>query len=132
MRITGSLLENTLDLVSLARETSRLQGSVAQAEKLSPVEKELRTLVEQQQEPVKTQPTGVMAGDDFKTLLATANSAPKASVLQQSTMERTRIVTSMSAGGMSDMNIARYMGVSKEEVRLLLGVPGQPGLGVKG
>ena len=132
MRITGSLLENTLDLVSLARETSRLQGSVAQAEKLSPVEKELRTLVEQQQEPVKIQPTGVMAGDDFKTLLATANSAPKASVLQQPTMERTRIVTSMSAGGMSDMNIARYMGVSKEEVRLLLGVPGQPGLGVKG
>ena len=45
MRITGSLLENTLDLVSLARKTSRLQGSVAEAEKLSPVEKELRTLV---------------------------------------------------------------------------------------
>ena len=132
MKISGSLLENTLNLVSLARETSRLQGSVGQAEKLSPVEKELRTLVEQQQDLVKAEPAGELASDGFKTLLATVNATPEASVLTQSNMERTRIVTSMSAGGMSDMNIARYMGVSKEEVRLLLGVSGQPGIDVKG
>ncbi len=69
-RIQNNLLSDTLNLVQLARETARIRGSQQQAEKLAPVVSQLKTLVTQQNETQSTQPTGILAQDDFQSLLS--------------------------------------------------------------
>ncbi len=131
-RINPSLLSDTLNLVQLARETALAGGKAEQARRLSPVVDDLRTLVSQSRETqsVKTSSapsTGLMAQSDFQTLLAASakqNTHPVAATTSVSTgaAERNQIVSAMSAGGMSDLDIARQMGIAREEVQLILSI----------
>jgi hypothetical protein len=160
-RITSGLLSDTLNLVQLARETALQQGKQDQAKRLSPVVDDLRTMVNTTRQPqATTKPSGMMAQDDFMTLLAasqnqstrmasssqqtTTNAAPitsssattpvsgvnsmSSSTLQASStqassaLERNRVIVAMAGGSMSDIDIARQMGMTREEVRLVLNV----------
>lgn len=123
---TSGMLTDTLSLVQLARESALALGKKAEAQKLTPVVDNLRTLVSTQQEttPQPIPASSVMAQDDFKTLLNAARSStpgqhPAASV---STSERHLMVNAMAAGNMSNVDIARQMGISQEEVALILSV----------
>jgi hypothetical protein len=129
-KITPNLLSDTLNVIQLARETARLQGQQAQAERLKPVVDNLRSLVSEARDPKPpVAVSGVMAQDDFKTLLQTvqalpanrpAVAAPLAGSPAPSGAERSQIVLAMSAGGMNDLDIARQMGMAREEVQLVL------------
>jgi hypothetical protein len=120
------MLYDTLSLVQLARESALVQGKKAEAQKLSPVVDNLRTLVASNRETT-TNPvpaTGMMAQGDFKVLLDAANTStpgqhPVTSVSQS---ERHLMVNAMAAGNMSNVDIARQMGMSQEEVALILSV----------
>jgi hypothetical protein len=164
-RISPYLLNDTLSLVQLARETALAHGKQAQAERLTPVAENLRTLVSNSRQSQQTAPAaGIMAQSDFQTILAAlgggAQTAAPASVQNSSqgssiqsmaantqstttpanvtnttvkaysslqtnsginsSLERNQVVSAMSAAGMADVDIARQMGMARDEVHLIL------------
>jgi hypothetical protein len=121
--ISPTLLNDTLQLVQLAREVALSKGAQAQADRLSPVVKDLRTLVNKTQEThTSAAPTGILAQNDFQTLLQVAQKkSPTAVTYQgQSSTEKSQMVQAMAAGNMSEVEIARQLGMTREEVRLVL------------
>jgi hypothetical protein len=117
-KIQNNLLSDTLNLVQLARETARIRGSQQQADKLTPVVSQLKTLVSQQHETTTTQPTGILAQDDFKNLLSIQKSNNANSGLNAK--DRNQVIISMASGGMKDVDIARQMGMPRDEVRMVV------------
>ncbi len=119
------LLTDTLNLVSLARETALVMGKENQAKKLTPVVEELRSVVTtSQNQTTPTQPTGMMQQNDFQTLL---NAAQQTNPTQRTIPnldigERNMIVRAMASGNMPDVDIARQLGMTRDEVSLVLNV----------
>jgi DNA-binding NarL/FixJ family response regulator len=133
--ITPNLLNDTLNLVQLVRETALAKGNQTQAERLSPVVSNLKNLVQTAQEsnslPVSS---SLMSQDDFRTMLSTLQQKTQPVKVNQesSLVERNRAINGMSAGGMADIDIARQMGLTREEVRTVLNLSqaSRPGTGV--
>lgn len=135
--ISPDLLNDTLSLISLAREAALAKGNQAQADRFAPVAKELHSLVNETRAgstatanavPPKpatppSSPTGVMAESGFQALLAASHKNQTANPLSAA-LERNQIVAAMGAGGMSDLDIARQMGMTREEVRVVLSIGG--------
>jgi hypothetical protein len=117
-RVQNNLLSDTLNLVQLARETARIKGSQQQADKLTPVVSQLKTLVTQQREISSTQPTGIMAQDDFQSLLSVEKKSGTDAITDA--RERNQVIVSMASGGMNDVDIARQMGMPRDEVRMVV------------
>lgn len=117
-RIQNNLLSDTLNLVQLARETARIKGSQQQADKLAPVVSHLKTLVSQQREITSTQPTGILAQDDFQSLLSIEKKAGTDAL--SDARERNQIIVSMASGGMNDVDIARQLGMPRDEIRMVV------------
>jgi hypothetical protein len=117
-RIQNNLLSDTYNLVQLARETARIKGSQQQADKLAPVVSQLKTLVNQQQETTSSQPTGILAQDDFKSLLNVEKKSNSSSI--SDARERNQVIVAMSSGGMAEVDIARQMGMPRDEVRMVV------------
>jgi hypothetical protein len=122
-RISPDLLTDTLSLIQLARETALARGQQAQAERLNPVAENLQSLVGAARQPQPAAPTsnagGVMGQSDFKALLAAAQT-PAAAPSPSSAAERNQIISALSAGGMGEIDIARQLGLARDEVRLVL------------
>jgi hypothetical protein len=124
-KISPTLLNDTLKLVQLARETAKLQGSKQQAEKLEPVVEKLQTLVNNDKTPKAPAPAGILGQSDFQTMLNVTRNKPvdqtsAASSSSTSAIEdRNRMVGAMTAGGMSDVDIARQLGMTRDEVRMV-------------
>jgi hypothetical protein len=129
--ISSDLLNDTLSLIALAREAALAKGNQAQADRFAPVAKELHTLVNETRAgqsttvnaapPKPASPSGVMAESGFQALLAASQSKNQADPLSTA-LERNRMVSAMGAGGMSDLDIARQMGMTREEVRVVLSI----------
>ena len=122
-RINSGLLSDTLSLVQLARETALAKGKQAQAERLSPVVDELKTLASAKQETPPTASSSMMAQNDFRTLLAAAGNVPTQPVQQAQARggsERNHMVLAMSAGNMREMDIARQLGMTTDEVHMVV------------
>lgn len=138
--IKPGLLNDTYHLVQLARELALAQGRQAQADKLSPVVENLKSLVSSNQvaprqtnsvdstaktsNPVPQGASGVVAQSDFQALLNAAKSGQSAqrTITSNNVAERNQMVRSMAAGNMMDVDIARSLGMTREEVRLVLSV----------
>jgi hypothetical protein len=118
-RIQSNLLNDTLNLVQLARETARMQGSNSKAEKLNPVVNQLQTLVTNEQTRMPGEPTGIMAQTDFQTLLAVPQAKTSEST-SPTLNERNQVISSLALGGMNEVDIARQMGMTRDEVRMFL------------
>lgn len=119
------LLNDTLNLVSLARETALVLGKDAQVKKLTPVVDELRTVVTSSKKPAsQTEPTDLMAQSDFRVLLDLAkNTIPAERRIPTIAIgERNIIVKAMAEGNMSDVDIARQLGMTRDEVHLVLNI----------
>jgi hypothetical protein len=116
MRITSSLLTDTLNVITLARETALARGGQAQAERLTPVVEGLRSLA-----------SAAPAAPVASGAPAALNVAPSDSLA-----DKAAVITAMSAGGMGDVDISRQLGMTREEVQLMLAVSkphtAQPGL----
>jgi hypothetical protein len=63
---------------------------------------------------------GPLAQGDFQALLAAAQAAPLGLTGAASAGERGSIAAAMAAGGMAEVDIARQLGVTREEVRLMI------------
>ena len=120
-RINPDMLSSTLNLIQLARETAAARGNLEQAGRLAPVADNLRELVTSEQRSVSEADSGGITGQsDFRFLLNTAKTRPAAEPATSAQMERSQVVAAMSSAGMGLMDIARQMGMTQEEVRLIL------------
>lgn len=120
-KISSDLLQDTYNLVSLAREAALAKGKHEQANRLDPVVESLRSMVSSsRQHPPASESPGVFAQEDFQTLLEAMQSTTRTSGSVSTTLERTQILAAMVADGMPEVEIARQLGVAREEVRLLI------------
>lgn len=121
-RISSDMLSSTLNLVALTRQTALAKGQEDVAEKVAPVENKLRELVyETRNNNQDTSTSGVMGQSDFQRLLAVKKTDQSAVASDTtSSLERNQIVSAMAAGGMSELDIARQMGMSREEVQIVV------------
>ena len=120
-------LEDTLNLIQLVRETALAQGREAQANQLAPVMKEMQTVVSaaRKSQPPVSAASGLMGQVDFRMLLDISKASPGVLPVQNnvnSALERNRLIQAMSAADMSDIEIARQFGMTREEVRLVLSI----------
>ena len=134
--ISSVSIDDTLSLIQLARETALSQGRQAQASRLTPVVNDLRNLVSsahdarpaqpapsaQSAQPVAT--SGIMGQSDFRTLLEATQKKADSPALAggSSPLERSQMVNAMASAEMSDVDIARQLGMSRDEVRMILSV----------
>ena len=125
-KISPTLLNDTLKLVQLARETAKLQGSKQQAEKLQPVVEKLQTLVNNDQTPKLPVSSGILGQSDFQTMLNVSRSKPAEqapnTVSSSSIEDRNRMDGAMTSGGMNETDIARQMGMTRDEVRMVVNI----------
>lgn len=93
---------------------------------MNPVVEQMRGLVANaNQSPTTAPSTGVMGQSDFKALLnvaASRTNEERATESTSSVAERNRLVGAMAQANMSEVDIARQFGMSREEVRLILNV----------
>jgi hypothetical protein len=117
------LLSDTLNLVTLARETALVLGRENQAKKLTPVVEELRTVVSTAKNPsISHESDGILAQSDFQTLLSAAQKTTPTdrNIPTLGISERNMIVKAMAEGSMPDVDIARQLGMTRDEVNLVL------------
>jgi hypothetical protein len=130
MRVSSSLLDDTLKLFQLARETARINGQPSQVERLTPLVDNLTTLVSKTQNPISARlpesGSSLMAQNDFKKLLDIIQTKSQNEASESYTREafnqtdRNTIVVAMASGGMRTLDIARQMGMTIDEVQLIL------------
>ncbi|MEN4010629.1 MAG: hypothetical protein AB1453_03425 [Chloroflexota bacterium] len=127
--IPNITLNDTYTLLQLMRETALVKGRQAQADKLNPVMEEMRSLVQsaKKSEPLTTAETsaagGILGQEDFQHLLQISQQRQAATTPPKPAsdpMERNRMINAMASAEMSEVDIARQMGMTREEVRLVL------------
>jgi hypothetical protein len=124
--ITPRLLNDTLNLITLARETALARGQESQAARLTTVVDGLRQVAREAAAPPqpvngpKPVATGVLATGDFQALLAATQAAPLGLLGASSPGERSVVAAAMAAGGMPEVDIARQLGITREEVSLMV------------
>jgi DNA-binding NtrC family response regulator len=114
-----------LNIVQLARETALERGRQAQAERLSPVVTNLQNVVKSSRQVESgSTPTGILAQEGFDKLLEAAKNSTAGQRVNTSLplAERNQVIHAMSSSQMSDSDIARYLGMSREEVRMVISV----------
>jgi len=129
-KITSGLLNDTLNLIQLARETALRRGRQAQASRFAPVEQNLQKAVTAARENrAAADSQGLMGQKDFKTLLNISQTDGTQGISAARISERNQMVRAMSSGGMSDLDIARQLGMTRQEVRLVVSVQRQSAYG---
>ena len=120
-------LVDTVNVIQLARETALAKGNEAQAKRLVPVVNGLQQLVSQSQ-TVTNKPSpdsGIVGNADFTNILNAVQSTTTSSgfsLPSQNVVERNQMIQSMAAANMTDLEIAKQMGMSREEVNLIVSV----------
>ncbi|MDD5369517.1 MAG: hypothetical protein PHQ40_10545 [Anaerolineaceae bacterium] len=120
LKVSSTLLTDTLQLVQLAREIALAGGKQAEAERLSPLVQHLHAIVLAQRGALPPgNPPGILAQDDFsRPLQAGQSSTVKPGAL--SLAERNQMVVALSAGNLADVDIARQFTMTRDEVRMVL------------
>ncbi len=122
--INNTVLTDTLNLVQLARETALAKGKQEQAKRLSPVVDELKSLAATQPtNPIPPAAGAMMSQSDFGALLAVARKAPAQTARPVQSMagnDRNRMVLAMAGGNMAEKEIARQLGMTTDEVRMIV------------
>ena len=125
-KVSPDLLNNTYNLLQLARETALSRGQQSQADRLAPVADDLRELVQNTRQAGHSSSAqqvnpalGVLGQSDFQVLLNAAQSKGNENPAPPSTVERNQVVKAMLSAGMPDMDVARQMGMTRDEVRLI-------------
>ena len=120
MQIKPDLLNETLNLIALARETATNKGD-KRAEHFKPIEEGLLDLMSKAWEADKKQKPSILAeNQSIQALVDAANDPNLNGPGRQAALERNQIVASMTAGGMDELEIARHLGMTREEVRMII------------
>ena len=136
--ISSHLLTDTLSVVQLARETAKAGGKQDQANRLTTVANDLKNIVTTTRETRPAVPYGELGQGDFRALLAAASKKPEAAnaaavsgsanvtasgaVSSTAAADRNRMVLAMSKSNMTDIDIARQLGMTRDEVRMVMNI----------
>jgi hypothetical protein len=118
-------LVDTINVIQLARETALAKGDAAQANRFTPVVSGLQQLASQSLTSgtsTMERSSTILGGDDFSKILETTNSEPASSfsLPSQNVADRNQMIQAMAASDMTHLEIARQMGMSTEEVGLIV------------
>lgn len=120
-KISSEMLNQTLQLISLTRQTALEQGKAQEAEKMAPVENKLRGIAaDAEQERPRGRGTSALRGSDFQRLLAIKEGEGSGESKTNYDQDRNRVIQSMASGGMTALDIARQMGMTSEEVEMVV------------
>lgn len=128
--ITPRLLSDTLNLITLARETALARGQETQAARLTTVVDGLRQVTRTATAPAQTSDDrppaalGALGQSDFQALLAATQGTRLNTAGASAAGERGVVAAAMAAGGMAEVDIARQLGITREEVRLMVSSQG--------
>jgi hypothetical protein len=114
-------LEDTLCLIQLIRETALEKGRQAQAERFGAVETQMRGLVSNAHKDQSLAPaSGILGQSDFRKLLEISQSHSNLQTTSaNSAIERNQVILAMARANMSEIDIARQFGLTRDEVRLV-------------
>lgn len=125
--ISNVTLENTFYLVQLMHETALSKGLKTQVSCLDPIKEKMQNImvnnVSSQSEPSSS--SGIVTQGDFRRLLEISRAkdpAGKDTDSSDKIIERNELIKAMAAGKMPDVEIARLMEITREEVRLVLNI----------
>lgn len=120
-KVSSEMLSQTLRMISLARQSALSQGKEQEAEKIAPVENKLRNIVTRTDEEKLPAPgSATLKGADFQHMLEVKQNQNAVKSQSAYDQDRNQIVQSMASGGMSEMEIARQMGMTQEEVEMIV------------
>ncbi|MBI9047898.1 MAG: hypothetical protein JEZ00_00645 [Anaerolineaceae bacterium] len=119
--INTNLLSDTLNVVQIAQETALRRGNDLQADRMQPVVEKLRSILTKERSAAPIEPSSEMKESSFKTLMSLKEQQVDGNVSSTIPMEeKQRIVTALSAGGMGETDIAKQLGVARDEVRMIV------------
>ena len=131
-------LEDTYHLIQLAREAALAQGRKAQAEQLKPVMEEMRSLVDIEKasqavasDAVAPEATASDAAASDAALsrqpgfqklleLSRMQTPPETNRVAANPGDRNRLIQAMAAADVSTLDIARQLGMTRDEVNLVV------------
>jgi DNA-directed RNA polymerase specialized sigma subunit len=121
MSIHFPLLNDTINLFSLAREVALEQGDREKAERLATVINQLRQVSPNNSQAKSNLPKDAsnapMEVRRDSSMVEQSNPLPLGA---PSINDRNRMILVLSAGGMTDIEIAKQLGITQEEVRIIL------------
>jgi hypothetical protein len=121
------IISQTMRILQLAQEGALAKGQQDKAQQLSQALSEFQKVITTRQEKAAEPATAaapIASQTDFQRLLTAAQpelasvSSPKG----LSAQDRQHAVLAMAASSMSEVDIARQLGMTREEVRLIIGV----------
>jgi DNA-binding NarL/FixJ family response regulator len=119
--INSNLLSDTLNVVQIAQETALRRGNDVQANKMQPVVDKLRSILTQERSAAPIEPSSEMKESSFKTLMALKEQQVDGTISSNMPVEeKHKIVTALASGGMSETDIAKQLGVARDEVRMIV------------
>jgi transcription initiation factor IIE alpha subunit len=119
--INTNLLSDTLNVVQIAQETSLRRGNEVQANKMQPVVDKLRSILTKERSAAPIEPSSELKESSFKTLMALKEQNLDGLISSKMPVEeKHQIVTALASGGMSETDIAKQLGVARDEVRMIV------------
>lgn len=119
--VNTNLLSDTLHVVQIAQETALRRGNNTTANRMQPVVEKLRSILTKERSAAPMEPSGVLKESSFKTLMALKEKQLDGQVSSSLPVEeKQRIVTALASGGMGEMDIAKQLGIAREEVRMIV------------
>jgi DNA-binding NarL/FixJ family response regulator len=119
--INTNLLSDTLNVVQIAQETALRKGNEVQANKMQPVVDKLRSILTQERSAAPIEPSSVMKESSFRTLMSLKEQKQDGNISSNLPVEeKHKIVSALASGGMSETDIAKQLGVARDEVRMIV------------
>lgn len=119
--VNTNLLSDTLNVVQIAQETALRRGKDTQANRMQPVVDKLRSILTKERSAAPVEPSGVLKESSFQTLMALKEKQVDGQISTNMPVEeKQNIVTALSSGGMSETDIAKQLGIARDEVRMIV------------
>lgn len=119
--INTNLLSDTLNVVQIAQETALRKGNEVQANKMQPVVEKLRSILTQERSAAPIEPSSEMKESSFRTLMSLNKQKQDGKISSNLPVEeKHKIVSALASGGMSETDIAKQLGVARDEVRMIV------------
>jgi transcription initiation factor IIE alpha subunit len=119
--INTNLLSDTLNVVQIAQETALRRGNEAQANKMQPVVEKLRSILTKERSAAPIEPSSELKESSFKTLMSLKEQQLDGTITSNIPVEeKHKIVNALASGGMSETDIAKQLGVARDEVRMIV------------
>jgi hypothetical protein len=119
--VNTNLLSDTLNVVQIAHETALRKGNSTQANRMEPVVEKLRSILTKERSSAPVETSGVLKESSFQTLMALKEKQVNGQISSTIPIEEKQsIVTALASGGMSETDIAKQLGIARDEVRMIV------------